>query len=176
MYYFVKKGDSLWKISKMHGVSIKEIMKINKIRSPKNLKIGQKILIPQTKKNLTRVNFSWPIEGKVINYFGDPLGNTVNNGLNIKSANSKVMIKSAAQGEVVFSDYLKGWGQTIIVKHPQEFYTVYANLTNTLVKPGKAIQKGQQIGKVTSGENTDSVLYFEIRKRYIPQNPLKYLN
>ena len=175
-YYFVKRGDSLWKISKLHGVNVKEIIKMNKIQSPKNLKVGQKILIPQTNKSITKINFSWPIEGKVITYFGDPLEHTVNNGLSIKANNDNAAVKSAAQGQVVFSDYLKGWGQTIIIKHPEEFYTVYANLSNILVKEGKLIQNEQLIGKIISVKNTDPVLYFEIRKRYIPQNPLKYLN
>jgi len=175
-YYFVKRGDSLWKISKIHGVSVKKIMEINKTLFPKSLKVGQKILIPQTNKRATRINFSWPTEGKVITYFGDPLGDTINNGLNIKATGSQAMIKAAAQGQIVFSDYLKGWGQTIIIKHPEEFYTVYANLSNALVKEGKSIQNGQPIGKIISGKNTDPVLYFEVRKRYIPQNPLKYLN
>lgn len=46
VYYTVRKGDSLWSITKKYpGVTDKEIMKINNIRSPKSLKVGQKLKI-----------------------------------------------------------------------------------------------------------------------------------
>lgn len=46
VYYTVRKGDSLWSITKKYpGVSDKDIMKINNIRSPKSLKVGQKLKI-----------------------------------------------------------------------------------------------------------------------------------
>ena len=76
IYYFVKKGDSLWRISKKYGVSVKEIMRKNRIYSPHNLKIGSKILIPRryASRGRTNANFAWPVNGEIINFFLLQLG------------------------------------------------------------------------------------------------------
>ncbi len=172
--YVIKKGDSLWQISKKYGVSPKRIMKENNIASAHNLKVGQKIFIPRTSQR--NKPFIWPVEGRIINFFNENIGNSQNKGLNIKLKSNNKKVKAAAQGKVVFSNYLKGWGKTIILKHRPYFYTIYANLESASLKENSFAKQGQTIGNVTCGKNGNYILHFEIRKKYIPQDPLRYLN
>jgi len=174
-YYLVKKGDSLWRISKKYSVSIKELMLKNNISSPRNLKVGQKIFIPLRKTKNTGY-FLWPTNGEVLNFFNEVVENSINKGINIKTSLDNKNVNACAYGKVVFSDNLKGWGKTIIIKHDSNFYTIYANLADTVIKEGSYAKKGQHIGKVASGKNGNYLLHFEVRKRNIPQDPLRYLN
>ncbi len=174
IYYSVRKGDSLWRISRRYGISIAEIMRENNTVSARDLKIGQKLFIPYREKDSRA--FIWPAEGEVVNSFGESVDNAINRGLNIKTVPSNNKVRLAASGVVVFSNYLKGWGKTVIVKHDSNFYTIYANLEESLLQEGKSSRQGEIVGKVASAKDGTHVLHFEIRKKYIPQNPLKYLN
>lgn len=175
IYYSIRQGDSLWKISKQYNVSIERIMRDNNISSPYNLKVGQKIFIPRYRSTASQ-GFLWPIKGNIVNYFNETVDSSLNRGLNIQATTSNREVKASAQGKVVFSNPLKGWGETIILKHNSNLYTVYANLDQASVKEGSIVSKGKPIGMVASGKNGSYVLHFEVRKRNIPEDPLKYLN
>ena len=175
-YYIVKKGDSLWRISKRYGVSVSAIMKVNGISSAQNLKVGQKLIIPRTSRVKTSTSFLWPVKGEVVNFFGETVDSSPNRGLNIKANPTSKRVSASAQGRVVFSDNLKTWGRTVILEHGSDYYTIYANLDNTNLREGDLAKKGQSIGEVASGKNGNYILHFEIRKNYIPQDPLKYIN
>ncbi|UCD15601.1 MAG: peptidoglycan DD-metalloendopeptidase family protein [Candidatus Omnitrophota bacterium] len=178
--YYVKKGDSLWAISKRYAVSVQRLMKENRISSPKELKEGQILFIPgkhrKSNSGSRRGNgsFSWPLKGEIINFFGERMGKVINRGVDVKSEGSS-SVNASADGQVIFCDYLKGWGQTLILKHPSNFYTIYANLADNSVREGSYVKDGEFIGKVASGVDGDCVLHFEIRKKHLPQNPLDYL-
>ena len=173
--YTVKKGDSLWGIARRYHTSLETLMKINHISSSRDLKVGQKITIPGFAQRGSRI-FSWPVKGIVLNFFGENVDNSINRGLNIQTTDSAKEVKASARGRVVFSDQLKGWGETVILHHNNDIYTIYANLDNSLVKEGVLTEKEQVIGQVASGKNGNYLLHFEIRKRYTPQDPLQYLN
>lgn len=174
-YYTVKRGDSLWRISKKYSVSVNELMQRNNISSPQNLKTGQRIFIPIRQMKNTGY-FLWPINGEVTNLFNEIVENSVNKGINIKATAGNKSVNACAYGKIVFSDNLKGWGKTIIIEHDSNFYTIYANLADTFVKEGSYAQRGQRIGEIAFGKNGSYLFHFEVRKRNIPQDPLKYLN
>jgi len=175
IYYSVKQGDSLWKISKQYNVSVERIMRENNISSPYNLGVGQKIFIPRYQSTSGK-GFLWPVKGHIVNYFNESVDSSLNRGVNIQAASANRGVKASSKGKVAFSNLLKGWGKTIIVKHDSSLYTVYANLDETSVKEGNTVRKGEAIGTVASGKDGGYVLHFEVRKRNIPQDPLKYLN
>ncbi len=174
-YYFVNKGDSLWRISRKYGISVEELIQENNISSPRDLKVGQKLFIPR-RRTFSKGIFLWPVNGEVVNFFGESVNNLVNRGLNIKTSSDNRKVSASAQGRVVFSSELKGWGKTIIMKHDSNFYTLYANLDNALIKEGSFAKKGQVIGDVLAGKDGNYVLHFEIRKKYLPEDPIRYLN
>lgn len=175
IYYSIRQGDSLWKISKQYNVSIERIMRENNISSPYNLQVGQKIFIPRYVVTKSE-GFLWPLQGNIVNYFNESVDNSLNRGINIQAAFDNREVKASAGGKVVFSNPLKGWGKTIILKHSSNIYTVYANLEKTLVKEGASAEKGKTIGILASGKNGNHILHFEVRKKNIPEDPLKYLN
>ncbi|HIE41331.1 MAG TPA: LysM peptidoglycan-binding domain-containing protein [Candidatus Aenigmarchaeota archaeon] len=172
-YYLVKKGDTLWKISKETGVSIEKIMEENDMTTTE-IKAGQFISIPSIDRPKKILSFRWPLEGRVINFFGENINNVINQGINIMSGSNQE-VKAAEDGYVIFCDYLKGWGLTIILKHPHNFYTVYANLREIFFKKSSFVEKGEVIAKASSTKNGYYILHFEIRDKYLPQDPLKYL-
>ncbi|UCG35610.1 MAG: peptidoglycan DD-metalloendopeptidase family protein [Candidatus Omnitrophota bacterium] len=168
--YIIKKGDTLWEIAKEHGVSTKEIMRVNKVSSPERLKVGQKIYIPVQYKIPAGLSFFWPLQGNILNFFGENVNNVTNKGINIRTK-SNASVKASEEGRVVFANYLKGWGDTLMLKHAHNYYTIYANLSQVSVAEGAEVKRGEAIGKVSS----NNALHFEIRKNHLPQDPLKLL-
>ena len=150
-------------------------MRENNISSPYNLKAGRKIFISRYSLPKT-AGFLWPLKGEIVNYFNENVDNTLNRGINIQASFDNRKVRASAQGRIVFSNNLKGWGKTIILKHISGLYTIYANLDNTMVKEGASAEKGEILGMVASGKNENYILHFEVRKKYIPDDPLKYLN
>lgn len=137
-------------------------------------KVGEKYNTHSYTNN-TYLNFSWPVEGEIVNRFGANINHISNKGINIKAKHTENVVASES-GKVVFADYIKGWGKTLIIQHSCDFYTVYANLNETSVKEGISVKRGDAIGKLASAKgNSDAVLHFEIRKKHLAQNPMQYL-
>jgi len=121
------------------------------------------------------LHFIWPIRGEVVNNFGANINHTSNKGINIK-ASPKDMVVASESGHVAFANHIKGWGKTLILQHPNNFYTVYANLDDIKVKEGFSVKRGDSIGHVAQlASNKEGVLHFEIRKKHFADNPLRYL-
>lgn len=121
------------------------------------------------------LHFIWPIRGEVVSNFGANVGHTINKGINIKASPQDAVIASES-GRVAFADHIKGWGKTLILQHPNNFYTVYANLDDIKVKEGFSVKRGDSVGHVAQlASNNEGVLHFEIRKRHLADNPMRYL-
>lgn len=132
--------------------------------------------------NLKRLkgNLMWPIDGKVISSYGRKKSlkfNTYifNNGIEIKPSYSD-KIKVIYNGEIVFADYFKGYGNLIIVQHSKDFLTLYGHCEKFLKKKGDRVNRGEFIALAgSSGSISGKSLYFEVRKKLKAQNPLKWL-
>lgn len=178
-YHRVAKGQTLWRISKMYGVELDELIRINKISDSTQIETGQSIFIPgfiQASVSASRVypagiqDFIWPKKGKIISGFGEETKNGVNKGVTIRVDTGSGVIASAS-GTVVFSnDNFGDYGKTLIISHNDGIMTLYSLLSSILVKPGDYIHQGTTIAKCDNG-----ILHFEIRKGHIPQSPYYYL-
>lgn len=73
-------------------------------------------------------------------------------------------------GKVIFSDPISYWGQSLIIKHEGDYYTLYAGLQKKLVNFGDVVQQGQMVA-LASGSD----FYFELRHNEIQLNPLKWV-
>ena len=123
----------------------------------------------------TCLNFVWPLQGEIVNSFGANVNHTSNKGINIK-ANSQDIVIASESGQAVFADYITGWGKTLILKHANNFYTVYANLDDIKVREGFLVKRGESVGRVARiASDKEGVLHFEIRKKHLADNPLRYL-
>ncbi|MDD4294076.1 MAG: peptidoglycan DD-metalloendopeptidase family protein [Candidatus Omnitrophica bacterium] len=174
--YTIRRGDSLWAISRRYGVSVNEICEINKIANYRDLKIGQVIVIPRRQYSFSGGDMAWPVNGEIVSFYGEKLKNITNNGIDIKTSESDSKVMAAMSGRVVFSDYLRGWGKTVILKHSGNLYTIYANLSDILVKEGDTLTSGQKLAGLGTCSALGCDFHFEVRKGYQPCDPLVYLN
>lgn len=122
----------------------------------------------------------WPVKGSVVIPFGKYTDPNVNiqvykNGVEI-SANHGASIKSILDGKVVFADKFKGYGLLVILDHGGGYHTLYGQLSEIFHETGAIIKKGSVIGKTGMSRSMDlSTLYFEIRHKGKPIDPLKWL-
>lgn len=123
-----------------------------------------------------KVNFAWPVKGKVISSFGSKGGGVKNDGINI-AAKKGTPIKSAEAGIVVYAgSELKGYGNLLLIRHEKNFMSAYAHADKLLVKTGDVVAKGDKIATVgTTGNVKQPQLHFEIRKKTKSVDPKKYL-
>ena len=119
------------------------------------------------------VTWSWPAQGKVQNQF-QAQGDVFHQGIDIIS-NGSHQVHAAAQGKVVFSGHgAKGYGEMIILQHPNHYLSAYSHLSDIQVKEGEQVQRGQQIANM-GAVNGQVQIHFEVRYHGQPVNPLKYL-
>jgi septal ring factor EnvC (AmiA/AmiB activator) len=117
-----------------------------------------------------------PVKGSIAGRFGSPRaeGGASWKGVFIRAAEG-AEVKAVAAGAVVFSDWLRGFGNLLIIDHGDDFLSVYGNNESLLAAVGAAVKSGESIATVgNSGGNPDSGLYFELRHRGLPFDPLKW--
>ena len=116
--------------------------------------------------------FRWPARGRIIQGF--KAGG--NDGINI-SVPAGTSVRAAEAGTVVYSgDGLKGYGNLVLIKHPNGFVTAYGNNGELDVKRGDKVARGQVIAKSGDTGNVNSPqLHFELRKGSTPVDPTSYL-
>lgn len=116
----------------------------------------------------------FPVEGgQIISNFGMRNGRA-HKGVDIKAPEG-TPIKAAQDGVVVFSGFIKGYGNTVIIKHEGDYFTVYAHNKYNTTKEGEFVKRGTVIGYVgMTGNAETSHLHFEVRKRTNPLNPLLF--
>lgn len=125
----------------------------------------------------TKGRLHWPVAGELIGRFGGlrSEGGSTWRGLFIKSATGSE-VRAVADGTVAFADWLRGFGNLIIVDHGGGYMTVYGNNEAVLKSPGEGVRAGETIAKVGGGEGlNESGLYFEVRFRGQPQDPAKWV-
>jgi len=118
-----------------------------------------------------------PVRGSIVNRFGgERLEGSTWKGLFIR-AGSGNNVKAIAAGQVVFADWMRGFGNLVIVDHGDNYLTIYGNNDSLLKRVGDTVQGGDNIARVgNSGGNPESGLYFELRYRGQPVDPLKWVD
>ena len=121
----------------------------------------------------------YPVNGKVVARYGqkrnDKSGLGTWKGM-IFSVKDERPVKAVRAGKVVFSDYLRGYGNMIIIDHGKGYFTVYGNNSSLEKNIGDYVQAGETISRVGSKENDLTILYFELRYKGKPIDPAKWLN
>ena len=123
-----------------------------------------------------RGKLNLPVRGEVTNKFGNSRQDTglTWKGLFIKS-NEGNEVKSVANGRVVFADWMRGFGNLIIVDHGGGYMSLYGNNQALLRKMGDTVKGGDTIASVgNSGGNDTSGLYYELRSRSRPFDPMSW--
>lgn len=208
-YHIVKKGDTLYSIAREHNIDVVSLTRKNNLEAPYTLYIGQKLALSgsssgssykqastqtsvkskaatSTKRAAQTSNytppknrtakFMWPVKGTIISGFGVIGKGRKNDGINIKAARGTA-VKAADKGTVAYAgNELKGFGNLILIKHPDGWITAYAHNDKLLVRKGQKVIKGEKIATVgsTGGVNSPQ-LHFEVRAGKKAVNPRKYL-
>ncbi len=116
-----------------------------------------------------------PARGTVIGRFGKARdGGGQWRGLFIRSESGSP-VKAIASGRVVFSEWMRGFGNLLIIDHGDAYLSIYGNNDSLLKQVGQAVNGGETIASVgNTGGNQESGLYFEIRHKGNPIDPLSW--
>lgn len=123
---------------------------------------------------------SWPVQGKVVSYFGPQKNGKFNvptfqSGIDIQAERGEP-IRAVAKGYTIFSSWFNGFGNMIIIDHGRHYYTVYAHLEEAFKIKGDRVEKGEVIATLgDSGSLKGPALHFEVRHRGTPTDPLKWI-
>ncbi|MFQ1022854.1 murein hydrolase activator EnvC [Avibacterium paragallinarum] len=120
--------------------------------------------------------YQYPTTGKILNQFGSTqMGELKWKGIVIKADSGKP-VKAIANGRVILANWLQGYGLMIIIKHGDHDLSLYGYNQSISVKEGEFVSAGQKIAEVgATGGQVNSGLYFEIRRKGIPVNPIGWL-
>jgi murein DD-endopeptidase MepM/ murein hydrolase activator NlpD len=203
IYHTVRPGENLYRIGKAYDVSYEELARLNRLRDAGQIRVGQRIFIPTATRELpveiitplettpepsSRPEtaqqalsfpaidqaFLWPISGTINSGFG-PRGSSFHDGIDI-AAPEGTPIRAIDSGEVIYSDQLRGYGNMVILRHADDFISVYAHNERNLVRAGQQVSRGETIARVGStGRVTGPHLHFEIRRDNKAQDPLHYM-
>lgn len=119
-----------------------------------------------------------PIKGELVNRFGAKRseGGAQWKGLFIRAASGQD-VRAVAAGRVVFAEWMRGFGNLLIVDHGGDYLTIYGNNESVLKAVGDEVRTGDAIATVgATGGSPESGLYFEIRRRGKPFDPLRWVS
>lgn len=193
IYYFVKPGDTLARISGRYKISWDDIAEINHLYDS-DLVVGRRLFLPNKKTisqyvevskvisedrsrsgSSKKVDFTWPIETpRITSVFGHRRGRP-HDGVDI-GAQVGTPVLAAEDGRVIFSERFAGYGNLVVVKHAQDYFTAYAHNSDVYVKKGQRVKRGQKISLVgMTGRTTGPHLHFEMRIKTQAIDPLSML-
>lgn len=117
------------------------------------------------------IEFIWPARGKLLAGFAEP----ASKGLDIGGKPGDPVV-AAAPGRVIYvGSGIRGYGKLIVIKHDNNFNSVYAHNREILVKQDQSVARGQKIAELGDTDADAPKLHFEIRKSGKPVDPVKYL-
>ena len=120
--------------------------------------------------------FVWPVRGRVISIFGTRRRGTINKGIDIQARPGSEVVASRSGRVSFIHESLPGFGKTVILEHGDGFASVYAYVSEILVRQGETVTQYQRIARVgETGRTEVPALHFQIRRQQKPQNPLHYL-
>ncbi len=181
--------DSTRDSKRVHLASIKELESaqermqalIDRLEKELRARAKKEILTSPGKGfGALRGKLPMPVDGALLSTFGrneNPKFNTfsVQKGIEIE-APSGAEIHAVYDGRVLYADWFKGYGKILIIDHGEGYYTLSGHASSLLKKVGEEVRAGEVIGLVgDTGSFKGSCLYFEIRRRGKPLDPLEWL-
>ncbi|MCD1651948.1 peptidoglycan DD-metalloendopeptidase family protein [Halomonas meridiana] len=129
---------------------------------------------PTTNITRTQGDLPWPVQGSITASFQRRNG-VHYNGIVIQ-ASEGTAVTAVHSGRVVFADWMRGFGNLLIIDHGDQIMTLYAHLQQFSARPGQQVSRGDAIGRVgNSGGQSRPALYFEVRRGGEPINPQRWI-
>lgn len=118
----------------------------------------------------------WPLSGSLLASYGGTLPDGRSSEGVLIGAAAGSTVKAVADGRVVFSDWMNGYGLILIVDHGNGYMSLYAHNDALLRDAGDAVKRGDPVASVgNSGGQGRPALYFELRRNGQPVNPNSWL-
>ncbi len=115
------------------------------------------------------IAWSWPADGEILATFhGDSKGVDIGGTIGQK-------VLAAADGKVIYSGAMRGYGNLVIIKHNENLLSAYANNKAILVKQQDNVARGQQIAEMGNTDTDRVKLHFEVRRHGKPVDPARFL-
>lgn len=124
-----------------------------------------------------RGRLPWPVRGELAHRFGSQREDSALSwkGVFIR-ASSGAEVKAVAPGRVVFADWLRGFGNLMILDHGGGYMSLYGNNESLYSQVGDNVLAGQAVASVgNSGGNSETGLYFELRFQSRPLDPMNWV-
>ena len=199
--YTVKRGDTLYGISRTTGTSVRDLARLNNISPPYTIEVGQKLKLngssstKTTKKNLP---LRAPRRSRLRPRYLSPPGRRWDSAagagrpaakwsclipppmaaikvlISPEPAASRCMPPGRARWSTS-ANQLRGYGNLIAIKHSEDYITAYAHNDKLMVNNGQSVKAGQQIATMGSTDADSVRLHFQIRYRATAIDPLRYL-
>jgi len=119
---------------------------------------------------------SWPLSGNLLARYGGKLPDGRTSSGVLIGAPAGSTVTAVADGTVVFSDWMTGYGMILIVDHGNGYMSLYAHNDTLLKDAGARVSRGDAVAKVgNSGGQGVTALYFELRRGGQPVNPDSWL-
>ncbi len=189
-YHVVTRGQTLWRIARAYGVDLELLQWTNDLDDPSLLSAGRRLFIPGARETLevepyrpgesappveALVSLSWPLPSVPVSLFG-PREKGVHRGIDLPVPEG-TPVEAAASGRVVYSGQgMSGYGNVVVIKHGEDWSTVYAHNRSNRVRDGEEVAAGQVIAESgATGRVTGPHLHFEVRRRGVAVDPLPLL-
>ncbi len=116
-----------------------------------------------------------PGSGRLIMRFGqkEKLGGK-HRGISIKTRRS-AQIVATYDGQIAFAGPFRGYKQLLIIDHGDGYHTLLTGMERIDVSVGQWLLSGEPVGVMSSNRSSDATLYFELRKKGVPINPLPWI-
>lgn len=118
-----------------------------------------------------------PVRGELAGRFGSPRneGGVSAKGVFIRAAEGE-QVRAVGAGRVVYADWMRGFGNLLIVDHGEAYLSIYGNNESLLKQTGDPVTLGEPLATVgQSGGNEQTGLYFELRHLGRPFDPLSWV-
>lgn len=123
-----------------------------------------------------RGSMSWPVEGSIRHNYGQRRSGQVNWKGVVLNTQAETPVRVIADGRVLFSDWLRGFGLVIVVDHGEGYMSLYGYNQSLTRDVGEEVRRGETIALTgQSGGQERPGLYFEMRREGNPINPNDYL-
>ena len=178
-HYYVQPGDTLESIATSNHVNKSQLQRTNQLEDD-FVFAGQTLLLPNQEPifQIPQPNrTAWPFKADGWSYQISQWYRPGHGGIDFAVA-SGIPIRSVSDGYVTAAGKdLGGYGNTVVVYHGQNFYTLYAHLSEISVSRGERVVQGEILGySGNTGKSTNPHLHFEIRDGFQQLDPCLYLS
>lgn len=193
-WHVVAQGETSASIARQAGIPLEDLLEINGLKKNETLEPGRPVFVltppkppsaasgapnaapPGPAPTASNAPLRWPVAApRLSSMFGKRWGKD-HDGIDM-AAPTGTPVYAAAGGTVIYSgDQVRGYGNMVVLQHPDGLVTVYAHNSLLLVRTGAAVVVGQEIARVgDTGRSTAPHLHFEVRRGENPQDPMQFL-